>query len=116
MQVTAVEPTGKQSPECTTLPVESVQVIVVEPPQLSLAFTVKEAAAHVAGAHVLTVMGLVGEEVIEGPVVSLTVMVCVYLATFPHVSIAVQHRVMTLLQLDPGLDSFTTGVIEPWQP
>jgi hypothetical protein len=38
-----------------------------------------------------------------GGVVSLTVIVCVQVALLPEVSVAVQVRVITLLQLDPGL-------------
>jgi len=42
---------------------------VGEPPQLSVAVTVKAAVAHFAGAHVFTVMGALGP-VIEGPLLS----------------------------------------------
>jgi len=44
-----------------------------------------------------------GSAEMTGGVVSLTVIVCVHVAVFPEVSLALQVRVMTLLQLEPGL-------------
>src|SRR5437667_1810096 len=50
-------------------------------------------------------------------VVSLTVMCWLAVATLPQLSVAVQVRVMTLLQLEPGLLSvcWSTGVRAPSQ-
>jgi len=44
-----------------------------------------------------------------GFVVSFTVIVCVAVVVFPQVSVAVHVRVITLLQEEPGCDSFELG-------
>jgi len=41
--------------------------------------------------------------------VSFTVTVCVALVVFPQLSVAVHVRVITLLQEEPGCDSFELG-------
>jgi hypothetical protein len=96
MQVTAVVPSGKQSPECTTVPDAFVQTIVGEPPQLSLAVTVKETGAQVAGAQTLPVTVAEGQ-VIVGGVVSAKVMCCTQLSVLVHSSVAVHVRSMPAL-------------------
>ena len=60
-----------------------------------------EAAIVWLGAHV----------VIVGAVVSLTVMVCDALLELPQASVAVHVRVITLLQLEPGLLCVSLNVI-----
>src|SRR5437667_12219213 len=97
MQVTAVVPSGKQSPDFTTLPVESLQQIAGEPPQLSLAVTVKETGAHVAGAQTLPVRVAEGQAVNVGRVASAKVMCCTKLSFLLHESVAVQVRSMPAL-------------------
>jgi hypothetical protein len=48
-----------------------------------------------------------GSQVITGAVLSFTVMVCEQVAVLPQLSVAVQVLVITLLQSEPGFDSFS---------
>ena len=78
----------------------SLKVTGTGPAQLSVAVTV--AAAGSASHSTLTSAGTPAR---TGAVVSLTVTICWQLALLPLPSAAVQVRVMTLLQLEPGLDA-----------
>src|SRR6188472_2689265 len=73
------------------------KVTVTAPPQLSVAVTAAMLGAGTAEKHWSVIA--VGQ-VIEGGVVSMTVMVCAQVFMFPHGSVARYVRVMTLLQLD----------------
>ena len=56
------------------------------------------------------IVRLAGLALSTGAVVSLTVIFCVYSALLPQASVAVQVRVMLLLQLEPGLLSVVLKV------
>src|SRR5262245_31815030 len=90
-------------------------VMVTGPSQLSVAVT-NEMSDGGMPAEAQTVR-LDGHCVMTGGVVSLTRMCWLNLAVFPQLSVAIQVRVMRLLQLEPGLlwVSVGTGVIAPSQ-
>ena len=54
--------------------------------------------------------------VTAGAVVSITVMTCARLVLLPQPSLAVQVRVMMLVQPTVLVTVVTLGVIGPWQP
>jgi hypothetical protein len=56
-----------------------------------------------AGVAGHSIVAFCGQLVTVGGIISLTVIVCAQLEAFPHASVAVQVRVIILLQVPPGL-------------
>ena len=84
-------------PQTDALVTSPTCVTVTAPPQLSEVVTLLGFGAGTE--DTVTFAG----HVMLGAVVSLTVMVCDALLELPQASVAVHVRVITLLQLDPGL-------------
>jgi hypothetical protein len=83
--------------------------------QLSVAVALPSTTPLALQAPGLVLVVTVAGQVMTGAVVSLTRIVWLQLALLPLLSVAVQVRTITLLQLDPGLDwlslKFTTTLL-----
>jgi hypothetical protein len=84
------------------------------PPQLSVAVALPSTTLVTVQAPTSALVSTSAGQLISGAVVSWTTIVWVALAALPHRSLAVQVRVITLLQLEPGALwcslKFTTGL------
>jgi uncharacterized protein YhhL (DUF1145 family) len=98
-------------PQCPVVLVTVLRIVMVALPQVSLAVGASKFHALVHSTD------LAGAQAMVGGVVSLTVIVWVQLAVLLCESVAVQVRVITLLQDDPGLlcDSSRETVKTPSQ-
>jgi hypothetical protein len=90
----------RKHPFTCTIP--ALQLGVSEPAQLSLAVTSASASTQVGGVGLQPKsMAAAGQPVNVGGIVSLTVMICVQVATRPQASVAVQVRVIVPPQGPP---------------